>query len=61
MKHKTRTIITTEIDEAALRDLCAAYPFLSPHRAAQLALRYGLRCLRADPDLLVEAAREERG
>ena len=61
MKSKTRTIITSEADEALLQAICTLYPLVSPHRVAQVSLRCGLRAIAADPKRLVREAQEEGG
>lgn len=58
---KPRTILSSESDEAMLAAIRSVHPFLSDHRAAQLAYRNGLRRMNDDPDLLVQEARAEEG
>ncbi len=61
MKSRTRTIITSVADEVLLQAICVAYPLVSPHRVAQVALRCGLRTIAAEPERLVREAQEEGG
>ena len=42
-RNKARTVLSSESDEAKLAAIRAVHPFLSDHRAAQLAYRNGLR------------------
>jgi len=55
-KPRSRTILVPVEDETMASEVGVNYPLVKPHRIYQVALRCGLRTLRANPERLVREA-----